>query len=791
MRTKLTVLSQAVALLFLAPGVVNYAQAQTMVSATTAKQATVTVLSQGTPVITTSTNSNTVKRTLTDGSVVQETTPVVYTITSTPQVIRTDTYQVTTTKLSNGATQVTKTLLSSVTSSRTATSQKGQTGTPIVVVVSGPTKATVPTKTVASIAVTGSNFSAAAYYKDSNMGTPTVVPSSDPAYYLGAEANNKAVTTVNANVAYARGWTGKGSTVLVMDSGIVNHADLAGKVKYSKDFTNTSITDTNGHGTHVAGIVAANRNGAGMHGIAYDANLAIAKIATGSNFSMNAAQNALHWASQYQDIVVANLSANVTYSADYLAAMKQVKPGVFENTHKVYGGSNYYNLETPQGWNIGNMVLVISAGNSNLGYVQNPAVFAAATDAAGKLVLGGKMLVVGNWNAGLGAIEGAKSGHVCKDFVNNTCNDRYKISDFYILAPGSAVYSTSNNGVGYKSMSGTSQAAPVVAGAVAIISQLWPYMTPENQAKLLLKTANKNLPGYSETTHGQGLLDLDRATQPVGALAIPTSGRTGSSVPIGGSLSLSSSVGSLQSAVGSVAAVDDFKRDFQVSLASAVSSHNLVTNPVMLQHRAGQSWSAKLAGIYSEQFQGFALGQSVQNASVSLDSRAFGSQDETVHQFTMTQTAKNPYVNFTGMWGEVNSSTMFEYNATWTGRSGMWAQGGVIRTNTNINRGLVQNVSPMYSVHAVAGYTKNNVSVYAGLQPKVIAGSVNLRLPTSTDADGVMSYSDTSVKMQGAKTVSYLGASADYIIDKQQRMSFNTAVSTIGSSAGVNYQVRF
>jgi hypothetical protein len=340
-------------------------------------------------------------------------------------------------------------------------------------------------------------------------------------------------------------------------------------------------------------------------------------------------------------------------------------------------------------------------------------------------------------------------------------------------------------------MSGTSQAAPVVAGAVAIISQLWPYMTPENQAQLLLKTANKNLPGYSETTHGQGLLDLDRATQPVGALAIPTSGRTGSAVPIAGSISLSSSVGTLQSAVGSVAVVDDFKRDFQVSLASAVSSHNLVTNPVMLQHRAGQSWSAKLAGIYSEQFQGFALGQSVQNASVSLDSRAFGSQDETVHQFTMTQTAKNPYVNFTGMWGEVNSSTMFEYNATWSGQSGMWAQGGVIRTNTNINRGLVQNVSPMYSVHAVAGYTKNNVSVYAGLQPKVVSGSVNLRLPTSTDADGVMSYSDTSVKMQGAKTVSYLGASADYIIDKQQRVSFNTAVSTIGASTGVNYQVRF
>ena len=161
MRTKLTVLSQAVALLFLAPGAINYAQAQTVVSATTANQATVTVLREGTPKTTTSTNSNTVTLKLADGSVVKQTTPVVYIITSTPQDIRTDTYQVTTTKLSNGTTQVTKKLISSVTGSRISTSQKGQTGTPIVVVVSGPTKATTPTTTVASIAVTGSNFSAA------------------------------------------------------------------------------------------------------------------------------------------------------------------------------------------------------------------------------------------------------------------------------------------------------------------------------------------------------------------------------------------------------------------------------------------------------------------------------------------------------------------------------------------------------------------------------------------------------------------------------------------------------
>ena len=729
--------------------------ARTLVSSTVRTQTVVVVLSSGTPSVTTTVQSNTVTRTLADGSVVRETTPITYTITRTPQTIRTDTIELTTTVFSDKTTSVTQRVLSSVTSTRINQTQSGVRGAVQTVVVSGPTTVTSTANTSTTPAGT---FNASTYYNNAAIGTPTAVPSNDPAFYRTTEANNKAVTIVGAEYAYARGWTGRGSTVLIMDTGVnAAHPDLAGKIKYQRDFTNTGITDTNGHGTHVAGIVAANRNGQGTHGIAFDSNLAIAKIASGSNFNMQSAQAAMSWASQYSDVVVANLSANIVYSRDYIAAMQQVAPGVFVNNHQHYGGTKYYNLETPQGWNIpNNMVLTVSAGNSNLGYVQSPAVFAVATDPAGNLVLGGRMLVVGNWNAGLGVVEGAKSGHVCKNFQNNSCQDKYRLSDFYILAPGSAVVSTAFNSTGTRTMSGTSQAAPVVAGAVAIINQLWPYMTAENQVQLLLKTANKNLPGYDVNTHGQGLLDLDRATQPVGTLGISTTGRAGTVQPITG-ISIAGSTAQIQGKLSSVSAVDSMQRDFQVDLSGAVMQNQLIRNPMGMMHTPGQSWSNKLIGVYNQQFPGFALGQTATNTSLSLSSESFGHTGPGRHQFTLSRSNFNPFIQYSGAWGSINDSTTFEYDYLHKMGSNLYTQAGVMSTSTNSSPGLIQRVGNIYSIHAAVGYKQDRYNVYAGIQPWTIAGDLHLRLPTYTDAQGTMHYENSRASLAGSRPISYVG----------------------------------
>jgi subtilisin family serine protease len=88
--------------------------------------------------------------------------------------------------------------------------------------------------------------------------------------------------------AWARGITGKGVTIAILDSGFdLTHADFAGKIVASKNF-NSAIAyknpnDPTGvtwgyHGTMMAGIAAASNNGTGTVGVAPDAKLLLGQV---------------------------------------------------------------------------------------------------------------------------------------------------------------------------------------------------------------------------------------------------------------------------------------------------------------------------------------------------------------------------------------------------------------------------------------------------------------------------------------------------------------------------------
>ena len=91
---------------------------------------------------------------------------------------------------------------------------------------------------------------------------------------------------INAAGVYAQGYTGKGVTVGVTDVGIVNfsHPEFSGKTGSGVVFDGLESSDVPltweeiGHPTHVAGIVAADKNGFGMHGVAYDADIASSSV---------------------------------------------------------------------------------------------------------------------------------------------------------------------------------------------------------------------------------------------------------------------------------------------------------------------------------------------------------------------------------------------------------------------------------------------------------------------------------------------------------------------------------
>ena len=78
------------------------------------------------------------------------------------------------------------------------------------------------------------------------MGTRTSGYNSSASFYETEEYNyiaNKQLSTSNFSTAYSRGWTGKGSLITIADTGAnVNHVDLDDNIKYTKDYTDTSIS---------------------------------------------------------------------------------------------------------------------------------------------------------------------------------------------------------------------------------------------------------------------------------------------------------------------------------------------------------------------------------------------------------------------------------------------------------------------------------------------------------------------------------------------------------------------
>ncbi len=416
---------------------------------------------------------------------------------------------------------------------------------------------------------------------DINLGTKTENMSGVVANHKTEEfKSNTGLDMINAAEAYARGWTGKGAVLGVIDTWQdTDHDKLDGKYLYYKnyDLYQNNLKETQNHGTKVASIIAGKRDGDtlnsdgrlttgnydtqnkwlngepyteytltknnNMHGVAFDSKLVGANVDRFSNGSISKgqAQLALHDFAKLKspnanggeeiNIVAVNMSFNTPqlfYNGwnQNDSTVTQLNDGTYnasEIINKIQangaGDARYWKIATDN-----DIILVNSAGNMGYNHAGDPGIWAVEEDANGNLILGGKMVIVGSWD-GTG-ISGNKAGHVCLKIntSNNTCNDSHRISDFYILAPGTHIMGA-DPGNEFSLASGTSFAAPHVTGAFGVLHQMWPYMNGTNLVKLVMNTADKNISGYNVNIHGQGLLDLNEATKPQGAVGLVTSGR--------------------------------------------------------------------------------------------------------------------------------------------------------------------------------------------------------------------------------------------------------------------------
>lgn len=384
---------------------------------------------------------------------------------------------------------------------------------------------------------------------------------------------------VGAPVAWSRGYTGEGSVIAIFDTGIdTDHSEFTDSIIDMQCFTNVckrglgTIEDGNrwGHGTHVAGIAAANLDGVGTTGVAPDADLLIGKLAYDSGFfQFSAIPEAMEWAVNNGADVV-NISAGTSFNWNYKNSLVEIGEGVYyaDTTFGDYNTLGYNQIFSTNGHGTAMIeamkghetVMVLASGNERL------AVSSTESHIALDSEIGDRVLIVGMYDErkqGLSKWSNA-AGTICYDLKEDgTCNSDARISDRYIIAPGVYVAAPTNDG-GYTTLTGTSMAAPHVAGAVAIVHQMWPHMTGANVSQLILNTASTDeINNYDPNVHGQGMLDLDEATKPQGAMGLATTGRIdGNTINLSNTGTIAMSGNTNISALSSMMAVDAYDRDF-------------------------------------------------------------------------------------------------------------------------------------------------------------------------------------------------------------------------------------
>ena len=268
---------------------------------------------------------------------------------------------------------------------------------------------------------------------------------------------------IGLTAARAAGFRNKGTGVgvAVLDTGIAEVPEIGGRVKgsYRLDptgsWTSVPTHDTEGHGTHVAGLVAGSRVG-----VAPGVKLTNVIMIPKGRGMLSDFVSALEFVAGNPEISILNMSAGIP---GYRPGMRSAVEAVMRT----------------------GVLPVIAIGNDGRNTSRSP----------------------GNYREVLSVGASTKDDWVASFSGGGTMvvdHQSYAIPD--LVAPGDKVTSCVMGG-GYESWSGTSMATAVVSGLAALIIERYPTITGADLQDELLRAARK-LPGVAVTRQGEGLAQL-------------------------------------------------------------------------------------------------------------------------------------------------------------------------------------------------------------------------------------------------------------------------------------------
>ena len=416
--------------------------------------------------------------------------------------------------------------------------------------------------------------------------------------------NQPALATVNASSAYLRNITGQGITIGIIDSGInPNNLAFSGAIVGGYNSATglsgvSNLADLNPstiyyHGSFVASEIAARRgNGGYFQGIAYNSSIVVGAVPFGTATDAQQAA-AINYVSG-QGVRVINNSWGYGAGTSYAAVAYYNPLTLAALVSAVSNGA----------------VIVFSSGNDGLSNPGLPGSLPNYNSAvAGSWITVAASTVDGNYMA----------------YYSNLCGTSIL---YCITAPGGDFYnggeivgingsSNSNTVSGITTMQGTSMAAPLVTGAVALVAQMFPWMSASQLTTSILTTGTNAV--MPNTQKGRGLLQVDAAIQGPGIFESTFYANTaGYSSTFGNNIS--GSYGLIKSGAGTLtlSGANTYSGGTTLSGGTIAVGHNIalgtgslaMSNATILQAAAAVSLSnaISIAGVSTIDTNSYALG---------------------------------------------------------------------------------------------------------------------------------------------------------------------------------------